>query len=263
MRVKATLLLSSLTVAMSFLLLCGSAYGQGTPTAIDSTHYWTYKLQEATFYPNQVSARDQFFPTYTPVYLDSLTRLVNWVVKEGSAVRDTFVHYTWWNIRNKLPFTKIVQVSNQFGDYPVTIENLEFLLVPALKNPVPPIHALQASHYLCYRAHGFPGPTRSYFLRDEWRNDIQRPFDLEYFCVPCWKEHAGVEYPPIDLETHLAVYPIAPYSDLFYPLVQDQFLQGPHFVRQTPLEYLFVPSKKTEITTTKPSTWGRLKVLYR
>ncbi|MBI5709478.1 MAG: hypothetical protein HZC42_04125 [Candidatus Eisenbacteria bacterium] len=241
------------------------AYGQGQPTPIDSTHYWTYHLLNPQFQPVQVQARDQFLSFYTPIYLDSLTRLVNWVYKNQSTVRDTFLHYTWWNIQNKLPVNRQVRVSNQFGDFPVTVERLEFLLAPAWKNPPatvssPPL----ANHYLCYKAFGFPEPGLSYFLRDEWRNDVQLPHPMEYLCVPCWKEHGAQVFAPTDTVTHLALYPIMPQSDYFYPFVVDQFTAGNFLVQQRPLEYLLVPSTKfEEPTKIERSTWGRIKTLYR
>lgn len=250
-------------VLFAALVALAPAYGQPEPTPIDSTHYWTYQLLDPLYQPVQVQARDQFFSFYTPIYLDSLTRLVNWVYKNNSTVRDTFIHYTWRNIQNKLPVTRHVTVSNQFGSYPVDVDRLEFLLTPAWKNeqfPTPPY----ANHYLCYRAHGFPGPTSNYFLRDEWRTDVQLPLPMEYLCVPCWKNHAGQEYAPPDTATHLALYPITPQSDYFYPFVQDQFGMGPLFVQQRPLEYLLVPSRKfEEPTKTERTTWGKVKVLYR
>jgi hypothetical protein len=254
--------LLALTVLVS-LAVFGPAYGQTNPTPIDTTHYWTYKLVQPEFRPSEVLARDQFLTFDTPVYLDSLTRLVNWVIKNESAVRDTFIHYTWWNIRNKLPVAKHVQVTNQFGSFPVDVQNLEFLLVPAWKNqpqPVPPY----ANHYLCYRAIGFPPPALSVHLRDEWRNDFQNPGPLEFLCVPCWKNHNGQIFAPVDTVNHLALYPITPVSELFYPFVQDQFREGPTPVRQTPIEYLLVPSlKREEPTKTQNTTWGKVKVLYR
>lgn len=262
MRARVITLLAVVTISVSLAAIHAPAFGQVGATPIDSTHYWTYHLQEPLYSPIQVTARDQFLTVYNPVYLDSLTRLVNWVIKNNSTVRDTLIHYTWWNIQNKIPVSKTVNVSNQFGDYPVFVENLEFLLTPAWKN-VPQPGLPYANHYLCYRAHGFPGPGKNYFLRDEWRNDVQNPLSMEYLCVPCWKNHAGVVYPPIDTDTHLALYPILPNSDVFFPFVKDQFRQNYYYVQQRPIEYLLVPSTKVDPTPEKRSTWGRLKTLYR
>jgi len=68
----------------------------------------------------------------------------------------------------------------------------------------------------------------------------------------------------VDTVTHLAVYPIAPETGNFAPVVSDQFAQRVELVAQSPIEYLFVPSEKTEPPTdVKRDTWGRLKRLYR
>jgi hypothetical protein len=227
------------------------------------THYWTYQMEPGAFQPASILVKDQFFPQGIPVTVDSLQRLLNWVWKNNSQVPDTLLHYTWWNVRERVPVGKDVLVTNQFGSHPVRVVNLEFLLVPAYKNfqsPVPP----HGDHFLCYRAFGFPAPTSSYDLRDEWRVDFQHPGPLEYLCAPCSKEHGGLLFSVADTVTHLAAYPITPSSGNFAPVLYDQFHQGTQLVSQMPIEYLFVPSEKVgPPTETKRSTWGRLKSLYR
>jgi hypothetical protein len=210
-----------------------------------------------------VQARDQFFLGFVPLHLDSLERLVNWVQKNGSPVRDSLIHYTWWNITNKLPNFSSAILTNQFGHGPINVYDLDFMLVPAWKNQPQPVGPL-ANHYLCYRAQGPPPPPTPYQLSDEWRYDYQNVGPLQFLCVPCWKEHGGAIYPPVDTLTHLALYPIVPQSDYFLPFVQDQFFQGVVPVQQRPVEYLLVPSLKQLIPTpTTNPTWGKLKTLYR
>ncbi len=263
MKPRVTPLLCWLIAAASLLITRAPAHAQaGAP--IDSTHYWSYRvLAPPPVPPSGIAVSDQFFQFPIPETVDHLDRLVNWVYKNNSTVLDTFIHYTWWNLVDKFPVSKSVVVSNQFGTFPVSVDYLDFLLVPAWKNqprPAPP----HANHYLCYRAHGFPSPPQSYFLHDEWRADLQHPGPMEFLCVPCMKNHAGQIFMPVDTVTHLAVYPIAPSSDYFYPLVLDQFFQGYLYVQQQPIEYLFVPSTKFEVSTgTKRGTWGQLKTLYR
>jgi len=250
---------------MAVLLVAVAAHAQsGTnPPGVNPTHYWTYQLLQPFPQPTPLLVHDQFLVNDTPIDVDALLRLVNWVHKNGSPVPDTLIHYTWWNIPAKLPVGAPVIVTNQFGQYPVQVLNLEFMLVPAWKNQPQPIQP-NANHYLCYRAQGFPPPTFPLQLTDEWRADVQIAGPMEFLCVPCWKTHNGAVYPPPDPVTHLAVYPIQPTSDVFYPFVMDQLAAGPRFVQQKPLEYLMVPSLKQEISTpTKTETWGRIKMLYR
>jgi hypothetical protein len=263
MRAKTRLFLRSGVFAAGLLLVASAAMGQSNPPQVDPTHYWTYHLIDPVIQPTPISVRDQFFRTDLPVVVDSLTRLVNWVHKNNSPVLDTLIHYTWWNIPQKLPAHHLVLVTNQFGSFQVQTNNLEFMLVPAWKNQ-PQSTLPHANHYLCYRASGFPPPPQSYDLKDEWRTDVQVVHPLQYLCVPCWKTHAGQVFAPIDTVTHLALYPITPQSDVFGPLIFDQFAAGPHLVQQRQPEYLLVPSLKQEIPTdTKRNTWGRLKLLYR
>jgi hypothetical protein len=235
------------------------------PPGVDHTHYWSYHMLQPFFMPNPVGASDQFFPNFVPVYLDSLDRLVNWVHKNNSAVQDTFIHYTWWDIENKAalnPATTVI-LTNQFGQYPANIHNVDFMLVPAWKNYQRPDFP-HANHYLCYKADGPPPPPQSYFLQDEWRQDVQVPGPLQFLCVPCWKNHNGAIFPPVDTLTHLAVYPIHPISELFYPFITDQFHSAPSPVQQHPEEYLFVPTlKQLIVTPTRKGSWGELKTHYR
>ncbi len=256
-------LFSRCVLAGCMLLVAVSALAQANPPQVDPTHYWTYRLLDPILKPSPVFVQDQFFRAGVPLQVDSLDRLVNWVHKNNSAVRDTFLHYTWWNVQPKLPVNRRAIVTNQFGTATIQVTNVEFMLVPAWKNQPQPVFPF-ANHYLCYRAQGFPAPPLSYLLQDEWRQDVQHPDPMEYLCVPCLKEHQGQVFPPPDTLTHLALYPIHPQSDRFFPFIADQFALGQHLVEQQPVEYLLVPSLKVEIPTeTKKTTWGRLKTLYR
>lgn len=212
---------------------------------IDSTHYWSYSLETSQDTLVTIHVRDQFLSA--DVAVDTLSRLVNWVRKNNSFVRDTTLHFTWWNIRDKIPVHQFVEVANQFGTHRVKVSHLEFLLAPALKNdPLEPTDSV--SHYLCYRTSGFPGPGSVYDLEDEWRVDQQLVYPLEYLCVPCWKTHDSAEYAPFDSVTHLAAFEIHPQSDRFLPRIEDQFVAGDFAVRQRFLEYLFVPSTKEVVS---------------
>lgn|SRR5262245_21242249 len=261
MRKLATSLFRAILTVIGVVCLVTTASAQAG--AFNPTHYWTYRILDQTPAPASIFVQDQFFRQGVPVTVDTRQRLLNWVEKNGSPVLDSLVHYTWWNIQEKLPVNKTVTVTNQFGAYHVQVLNLEFLLAPAWKNQTfagaPP-----ANHYLCYRAVGFPAPPSSYDLRDEWRVDIQHPQDMQFLCTPCLKQHLGQTYPALDTLTHLAAYPITPQSDYFFAFLSDQFQQRQHYVQQTPLEFLFVPSEKTEIPTpTDGSTWGRVRATYR
>lgn len=245
-------------------LLATTSAAQPGGYTIDPTHYWTYKLVDPVqIPPTPVFVRDQFFRNGVPVTVDRLERLVNWVHKNGSQVRDTFLHYTWWNVIEPHPMPRSVDILNQFGLFPVDVHHVEFLLAPAWKNEPQPVFP-PANHYLCYRAFGPPPPPQTYLLADEWRVDQQVPGPLEYLCLPCSKQHQGAYFEAPDTLTHLALYPIHPGSERFYPFIADQFLSGPRLVQQTPIEYLLVPSEKFEPPTPAGrSTWGRIKSLVR
>jgi hypothetical protein len=263
MRANATPSVRAFIAWLGLLLLSATA-GAQTGATLDPTHYWTYTNLEPILQPQSIFVQDQFFRLGVPVTVDSLSRLLNWVKKNNSAVPDSFLHYTWWNIHEKLPVNRSVIVTNQFGSYAVQVLNLEFLLAPATKNQPATGIIPYANHYLCYRATGFPSPSAGYDLQDEWRVDFQYPQAMQFLCAPCLKEHNGSIFPPVDTLTHLAVYPVTPQSENFVPFVVDQFTARQLFVTQLPPEFLFVPSEKTDLPTdVKHPTWGKIKTLYR
>jgi hypothetical protein len=226
-------------------------YSDADQAPTDPTHYWSYGLADTISLPTPIAAQDQLYPGFRPVLLDTLKRLVNWVQKNNSAVRDTFIHYTWWNIKGKSPVGAVTDISNQFGSGRIYISNLEFMLAPAWKNTDFP-NTPNANHYLCYRASGWRPPAAGFDMRDEWRGAVIIPDTLAYFCIPCAKRHGTAIYSIVDSVTHLAVYRITPQSELFYPFFKDQFIAGNFLVRQLPDEYLFVPSVKGQVVGVRP-----------
>ena len=251
---------SVLAVVAALVLVHPNVHAQaGAP--IDSTHFWTYTIMNPVGGPFPVIVRDQFLPD-TPIEVWRPVKLVNWVQKNNSPVRDTLNHFVWWDVQPKIPVGRIVEIDNQFGKYIIGVDQLDFMLVPAWKNEARPTHP-ELSHYLCYRAQG-PGPNIPFSLHDEWRFDVRPVFELRYLCNPCQKIHQGQVFPPIDLNTHLAVYQLPVNSEQFYPPVFDQFGQMQYVVSQRTPEWLFVPSQKREVPTdSKRQSWGRIKTLYR
>src|SRR5262249_14819478 len=209
---------TSLRVLFTTLVVLGlgaSVHAAPPGFPIDPTHYWTYRMQDSLpAQPQPAFVKDQFFRQGVPITVDQRTRLLNWVFKNNSPVPDSLIHYTWWNILEKLPVNRTVVVTNQFGSSRVQVLNLEFMLVPAWKNIQQPTFP-HANHYLCYRATGFPAPPAGFDLRDEWRVDFQQPLPMEFLCAPCLKQHLGQTFPPVDTVTHLAAFPIAPLSGNF------------------------------------------------
>jgi hypothetical protein len=260
----ATPLTCFLAVAVSLAL--GPSAARAQPACvIDSTHYWTYELQTPQYHSATIFVRDQFLPEYKEVAVLSAWRLLNWVRKNDSPVRDTLNHFLWWEVEPNYEVGVEVEIDNQFGRSSVFVERLEFLLSPAYKNPPPgvPPHP-DLSHYLCYRTEGFTPPTDWYFFVDEWRRDSKPVTEMEFLCAPCWKQHEGQEFAPMDTVTHLAVFRIFVWSDLFEPWIRDQFISMHDWVQQDGSGYLFVPSVKGELATpARHETWGRLKTLYR
>lgn len=225
---------------------------EGVPP-INPTHYWTYHVLGAPPQPTPISVRDQFHADLMPVTVDSLVYLFNWVHKDGSAVLDTMVHFTGWNIVEKPPLQKTALISNQFGSGRVYLSHMAFLMAPAWKNTDLP-GTPSASHYVCYRASGFLPRPVMHSIVDEWRADQQIPDSLVYFCAPCQKLHNTNLFFPTDTVTHLALYRVHPESPLFTPILKDQFVARTFGVQQLGDELLAVPSTKTDVAAVGPET---------
>jgi hypothetical protein len=261
--------LLTLFAAAAGLLIVGAS-AQAQP-GINPTHYWSYHLNAPMPSTDPVTVGDQFFPQ-VDLPPRQLVRMMTpaWkILPDGSvfAPADTVTHYDWWEFP-PIPFARSVEIDNQFGtNQQIAVSDAAFLLAPASKSltpgtsqPPPP----GTNHYLCYNAVG-AGPGINVTLRDQFHSQGQLVASLTYFCVPCWKQHAGAYFPIADPATHLALYrleiPDFPGANVW---LTDQFVESAqNAVFQAPDEYLAVPSLKHEATATESRSWGRIKSTYR
>jgi hypothetical protein len=265
--------LGSLAAALC-LALTGPAAFAGDPIEPDSTHYWTWTIEQPLAITAIVQVRDQFTQTFRPLDFLVQRRLLNPAIKRHNnqlyVPGDTTLHLTWWDVRPTYRVNEPILFYDQFypTGAPTVVDTLAFMLVPASKTrpgvpPLPPPPPGAATHYLCYRILA-PPPNVTVTLADQFRTAEVTVLEARYFCAPCFKQHGAATYPPADDRTHLVLYRVVNPFTIFPVLLWDQFAQRQTFVFQTPDEYLVVPALKEHIPTpTRQSSWGRLKSLYR
>jgi hypothetical protein len=182
---------------------------------------------------------------------------------------DPLIHMDWWRVNTTMPL-RYVNVTDQFGTAKWTLAHARYLLVPSLKNPpVPGPPVPTWNHYLCYDV--VPPAlliNQPVTLIDQFGNVQAQVFTAKFLCNPVKKTvftpTGPVVYPIIDETAHLACYhvsgsgsppplPITAYDQ--FGLWQD--------VRLDRYDCMCVPARKEETVPTKPSTWGKIKSLYR
>jgi len=179
-------------------------------------------------------------------------------------INDPILHYTWWKISPQ-PFTAAVTAINQFGDHTLNVFDAQFLLNPALKNQTgtPPLR----NHYKCYDCEG-PAVNVPVQMVDQfgtWQATVTFP---RFFCNPTEKHvglpgDGGPDYPILDPNQHYTCYEYQMEDPNPHPaVITDQFIAD-RTVDLFPSRMICVPTYKSGVTPTNPSTWGRIKVLYR
>lgn len=248
----------------AFCALPGARAEAQVPITWD--HYKVYRVNPPTTGAFPVILRDQFSVTQHQAQL--LEFFANPVEKQVAnpppvqifPITDPLTHYMWWRI-NPNPFPASVHVGNQFGDQNLLLQEGLYLLNPALKNQVAGPLPVR-NHYKCYSCNGQPVnvPVNLIDQWDTWQTNVVFP---RYFCTPVEKQVLGGPlFPIINPNQHYVVYEFTPQDPQIFPaLIRDQFHQGTHDM--FPGLYLMVPTEKFVVTETTPSTWGKLKVLYR
>ena len=217
-------------------------------------HFKTYNVTPFPLVaPIPVTLEDQFGPVEGQV--DGITMFSNPVVKElpggeVSPIADPNNHLTWYPFMG-LAGPHTILVSNQFGgDQKMTVENFNFILLPAWKmlingQPTPHDHPSILDHYVCYDVtSGPPVGLANVTLTDQFHQEIVEVGDPRVFCNPADKIIPDDGLPMYDPDNHLACYDIIPHVGA-PPLevwANDQFGDSMFMVLQN--ELLCVPSTK-------------------
>jgi hypothetical protein len=205
----------------------------------DPQPYLVYDVPPEPVIPEPVVDLDDQFIKVTGVPVFERWFLMNPVEKmpltppgDPELITDPVLHYRWYTIVIQGQGTRIVQVTNQFGDQmPWEIDRVpEFLLLPASKiegqgepEPPPP-----GQHYDCYAVVA-PLPALAIVdLFDQFgAHGPSEVLDARYLCAPAEKTTAdGTVYPTFeasDGRDHLACYDVTPHPDHQVITTRDQF----------------------------------------
>lgn len=235
-----------------------------TPPGVD--HYLVYKVLNPPTFSTPLVLSDQFIQNASCVTF-TMDFFMCPVDKNGEHILDPALHYTWWKTSTQ-PFGAKALVLNQFraAEQPLDVFQPQYLLNPALKYltpPQPPLSPIPTkNHYEAYDCAGDPveipvslvdqfGPTTALVHFPRW------------LAPPVQKIFAGALFPIVDPVPHLVIYDITVQTAQPPPpvFVQDEF--GIWQLELGPRIFLAVPSYKTGVVDTKPTSWGRLKTLYR
>jgi hypothetical protein len=246
-------------VAAILAMAAGVVIAQTLPV---ENHYKVYQ-STAQSIVRPVTLIDEFGILADSVFtFDKFATPAQKILSDGTVygIVDPDIHQSWWHLAAPQPQRTVV-ATDQFGTYAWTLQEADYLLLPALKN-VPKDTPLPVwNHYLCY---GGKGPIYSIpvTLVDQFGSAQVVVLKGVYFCNPTEKIEGGITYPIVDPAAHLTCYTVqAPVSHSMTVDVLDQFHYKPTTILNT--ELLCLPCLRQSTVRTQNSTWGRIKALYR
>jgi hypothetical protein len=205
---------------------CDQAHITNPDAECGGDHYKCYRSR-ADFDDRTVTLEDQFGPTTATVRRPD--RFCNPVNKNNEGINDPTAHLNCYRIREPRGPNRRVIVTNQIGEQRLTAGRTHSLCVPAIKDQIGDLDALDLNHFKCYRVHRSHGEIR-FEERDvqlvdqfeEKNTTVTRPFLL---CNPVNKNGEGVPNP----SRHLTCYKITdvagqPPFEPEQPNVTDQFV---------------------------------------
>jgi hypothetical protein len=243
------------------LLPAGAAIGQTLPL---ENHYKVYMTPPLTV-ARPVSLVDQFGAMNVNAFV--LDKWANPTQKIHNGVTwpmvDPDAHQTWWRLPDAPPQpSRTVIGIDQFGYGPVKLGNAIYLLNPALKNVLPPAAPPYRNHYLCYEVIGSVPLLKPVILIDQFGTCNVVVLRSKLFCNPVEKREGAIIYPILDYAAHLQCYQVDNPLPNSHPITAiDQF--GYWQIQTYQNDCLCTPALKEHIVSSTPSTWGKIKSLYR
>jgi len=251
-----------LTAMAGLFLAAGPALAQGGP-GLPENHYKVYEVPPVPG-PGQITLTDQFGTIEVPsITLEKFAIPAEKHLLDGSGeiypIYDSRLHYTWWRFDVATSVVRRVEALDQFGGYSWRLRDPVYLLCPAGKNdPTIPF----ANHYECYQADDAPVVNISVKLVDQVDSVVVAVLHGEYFCNPVEKTFEGNTYEMVDPLLHMTCYRVdnlTPYA--VSEIVYDQF--GDWALELEENTYLCLPAEKGNVVPGEPTSWGRIKALYR
>jgi len=270
MRITRTIA-GALALVFAFVSFASDlALAQGEPPLPAENHYKVYRSLPITIV-KPLELRDQFGQlTVVDLVFDKFATPADKIVMNADGTTTTYpmvdpdIHQDWWRIAYPQP-TRTVMVTDQFGKGPWTVRDARYLLAPAKKFPVPGDTVPEWNHYLCYDVVSGPIVNRQVTLIDQFGNAQVYVLQAKYFCNPVEKRvggPAGIVYPIIDANAHLACYMVENPNVLPRSITTlDQFGFWQTQIYEN--DCLCAPALKDHPLPARPSTWGKIKSLYR
>jgi len=254
---------------VSFVAGLASAQGVVLPA---ENHY---KVYVSTPIPltKLVGLKDQFGQlSVTDLTFDKFSTPADKIVYDADGTVHTYpmvnpdIHMDWWRIFYAQPSRTVIG-TDQFGRSGWVLGDAHYLLVPSLKNVLPPFPTVPAwNHYLCYDAISGPLVNKPVTLVDQFGNVQVVVLHAKFFCNPVEKTVGDAAnqtvYPIIDATAHLACYAVQNLQTEFHAInTIDQFGYWQTTIYQN--DCLCVPALKDYPLAIQHSTWGKIKSLYR
>jgi len=266
--------ISAGALGLAFVIISLAAHlvgAQVPPPLPVENHYKVYVSTPITVV-RPVGLRDQFGQlSVLDMIFDKFSTPADKIVFNADGTTTTYpmvnpdIHMDWYRINYTQPSRTIVG-TDQFGKGAWVLGDARYLLVPSLKNVLPPATVPAWNHYLCYDALTGPFVGRPVILIDQFGNAQVQVLRPKYFCNPVEKRVGDpanqVVYPIIDFNAHLACYVVDNPQPSFHAITAiDQFGYWQTQIYQN--DCLCVPALKDYPLGTERSTWGRIKSLYR
>jgi len=263
---RTKVLRGAIGLALVVMLAATGAFAQALPI---ENHYKVYNSSPITIV-HPVDLTDQFGGmSVVDLVFERFSTPATKILPDGTVypMVNPDIHMDWWRVFGPTQPVRTIIATDQFGKTAWTLGDAHYLLVPSYKNvpppdprnPTPPPYW---NHYLCYDALTGPLVGTLVTLVDQFGNVQVQVLQAKYFCNPVQKTADGVVYPIIDPNAHLACYQVQnPLSEGYSITALDQFGYWQTQIRQN--DCLCVPALKDYPLPTEPSTWGKVKALYR
>jgi hypothetical protein len=250
---------------VAILFAAGNGWAQNPPGLGPTEHQLGYRIN-GPITGRGVLLSDQFNPVLDSYGIQGPTWLSVPTIKNQEPLLDPVTHYTWYELFSPIndPPRHMVY-DNQFGEHELDVSTARFLLVPALKNPLPgqPLRT-DVNHYKCYNAVG-PALNVTIDLQNQFGGGTFQLGEPFLFCNPAVKVYEQT-FPIAYAQDHLVCYQLLPTHPVSESvLVLDQFSSfgEPQNVFAFEGFWFCVPTLKIEVTPAMPQTWGGLKAIYR
>ncbi len=196
-------------------VVCVVAVLQSSALADHKLDHFKVYLVEPHEVEYKVELMGQFDKEPKVAVLRRLSHFAVVVRKNKEEIIDKNAHFTVYDIRQEVEEpTRVVKITNQFGDQKFRIGQPIGMLVPARKVEEGLEFPKELDHYKCYAVlRGAEPVDKEVALADQFRKDEVKVGAPRIFCVPVIKVHKDKKYAIHNERDHLTFYAITPTPD--------------------------------------------------